>query len=381
MPKQKQSPSSSPKPINIPMLDLYSDYLISSFGLTTATGMSATLDGAVNHDDVTRFLSVREYTNKDLWKLVKPTIRTIETDDSVLALDDTIEEKLYTDENDIIAWRYDHVFSRNVKGVNILNMLYHNDQATVPLGYAIVKKDVPFTDPKTGKQKRKSSVTKNEQSRGLIGTAIQNQVKFRYVLADSWFSSQANMEFIASKSKHFIFALKSNRTFAETKEDKLQGIFHAVESLAWEENTTKTGYLKGMDMLVSITRQVFTNGDGSSGVLYLATSDLTLGYTDITTIYQKRWKVEEYHKSVKSNLGLAKSPTKRVKTQGNHFFAATYAYHKLERLARSSNLNHFALKAKLYLKAQQASLAELQALKVDGGFRKVSYQAKQTACL
>jgi len=370
MPKQKRSasPSSSPKPINLPMLDLYSDYLISSFGLTTATGMSTTLDGAVSHDDVTRFLSERPYSNKDLWKLVKPTIRQIETDDGILAVDDTIEEKLYTDENDIIAWHYDHVFNRNVKGVNILNMLYHNDQATVPLGYSIVKKDVCFTDPKTGKQKRKSSVTKNEQARELIGAAVSNQVKFRYCLADSWFGSQENMEFIVGKGKHFIFALKSNRTVAESKEDKLQGIFHTVESLAWEENTTKTGYLKGMDMLVNITRQVFTNGDGSSGVLYLATSDLTLGYTDITTIYQKRWKVEEYHKSIKSNLGLAKSPTKRVKTQGNHFFAATYAYHKLERLARASNLNHFALKTKLYLKAQQASMAELQVLKAAGGF-------------
>ncbi len=363
MPKQKQS-----KPVNVPMLDLYSDYLISSFGLTTATGMSAALDGSVGHDDVTRFLSAREYTNKDLWKLVKPTIRQIETDDGILALDDTIEEKAYTDENDIIAWHYDHVFNRNVKGVNILNMLYHNDQATVPLGFCLVKKDVPFTDPKTGKQKRKSSATKNEQARELIGAAIQNQVKFRYCLADSWFSSQENMEFIVGKGKHFIFALKSNRTFAKSKEDKLRGVFHAVESLAWEENTTKTGYLKGMNMTVRITRQIFTNGDDSQGVLYLATSDLTLGHTDITTIYQKRWKVEEYHKSVKSNLGLAKSPTKRVKTQSNHFFAATHAYHKLERLAKASNLNHFALKAKLYLKAQQASLAELQVLKEAGGF-------------
>ena len=168
--------------------------------------------------------------------------------------------------------------------------------------------------------------------------------------------------------KHFIFALKSNRLFAGSKEDKLQGVFQAVDSLAWEENTELTGYLKGMDMVVKVVRQIFTNEDGSSGVLYLATSDLTLGYTGITTIYQKRWKVEEYHKSVKSNLGLAKSPTKKVRTQSNHFFATMYAYVKLEQLATANNLNHFALKAKLYLKAQQASLGELQALKQIGGF-------------
>jgi hypothetical protein len=350
------------------MLDLYSDYLISSFGLTTATGMATALDDAVGHDDVTRFLAQRAYTNKDLWQLVKPTIRSIETEDGVLILDDTIEEKQYTDENEIITWHYDHVFGRNVKGVNILNALYHNDQGTIPLGCEIVRKDIQFTDPKTGKAKRRSSVTKNEQARSLVGAVVQNQVKFRYVVADSWFSSQENMEFIVGKGKHFIFALKSNRLFAERLETKLQGVFHAVNTLDWEPDTVLTGYLKGMDLPVKLTRQVFTNDDGSTGMLYLATSDLTLGYIDITTIYQKRWRVEEYHKSIKSNVGFVKSPTKTVTTQSNHFFSVMYAYHKLERLARGNHLNHFALKTKLYVKALQASMAELQVLKTAVSF-------------
>lgn len=345
------------------MLDLYGDYLISSFGYTTATGMSAVLDNAISHDAVTRFLSEREYTNKDLWKVVKPTIRQIESDDGMLALDDTVEEKRYTDENDIIAWHFDHTFGRNVKGVNILNLIYHNSQGTVPVGMAIVKKDLLFTDPKTEKLKRRSSLSKNELARELIGNCIHNQIKFRYVLGDCWFSSRENMEFIVAKGKHFIFDLKSNRTIALSMEDKQKGVFRAVQSLGWEEGSVKTGYLKGMDMPVAIARQVFTNEDGSTGVLYLATDDLTLGFTDITTTYQKRWKVEEYHKSTKSNLGLAKSPGKTVITQSNHFFAVAAAYHKLERLASSTRLNHFALKAKLYVKAQQVAWRELERLK------------------
>jgi len=363
MAKHKSTAQQEEKPINEEMLDLYADYLISSFGCTTATGLSAVLDGAVSHDQITRFLSERAYTNKDFWKLVKPLIRQKETEEGVLILDDTIEEKPYTDENAMIAWHWDHVLQRNVKGVNIVSLLYHNDQATVPLGFAIVKKDKPYLDPKTGKPKRKSTVTKNELARELIGGAIQNQVQFHYVLADSWFSSQENMEFVLSKHKDFIFALKSNRTFAETYEEKLQGRFQAVESLAWKEPISKTGYLKGMDKKVRITRQIFTNEDGSTGILYLATSDLTLEYTDITMLYHKRWKVEEYHKSLKSNLGLAKSPTKRVQTQSNHFFASIYAFVKLELVSKATHLNHFALKTKLYLKALQSSLSELRSLK------------------
>ena len=113
---------------------------------------------------------------------------------------------------------------------------------------------------------------------------------------------------------------------------------------------------------VVLAKQVFTNKDGSTGVLYLASSDLLLDYGRITAIYQKRWNVEVFHKSVKSNTGLARSPTHTVRTQSNHFFASIYAFFKLELLKIKHQLNHFALKSKLYIKALQASFAELQRL-------------------
>src|SRR5687768_1813837 len=94
------------------LLDLYSDYLLSSFGATTATGLSKLLDGAVSHDQVTRFLSEKVKTSSDLWRVVKPLVREIESEEGVLIFDDSIEEKPYTDENDIICWHYDHTRSQ-----------------------------------------------------------------------------------------------------------------------------------------------------------------------------------------------------------------------------------------------------------------------------
>jgi SRSO17 transposase len=176
--------------MNKEMLDIYSDYLISSFSYTTATGLSRMLDNAVSHDKITRFLSKREYTSKDLWQQVKPTVRQIETESGIISIDDTIEEKPYTDENDIICWHYDHSAGRTVKGVNILNCIYTNDTANIPLAFEIIKKDQIVTDEKTGKQKRQSSVTKNELMRKMIKTCVHNRVKFKYVLSDIWFSAK-----------------------------------------------------------------------------------------------------------------------------------------------------------------------------------------------
>ena len=105
-------------------LDLYTDYLLSTFGAATATGLSAMLDGAVSHDQVTRFLSKTDYTSKDLWRQVKAVVRSIEHDEGVLIFDDTIQEKAWTDENELMCWHYDHVSGHNVRGINLLNAMY-----------------------------------------------------------------------------------------------------------------------------------------------------------------------------------------------------------------------------------------------------------------
>ena len=87
---------------------------------------------------------------------------------------------------------------------------------------------------------------------------------------------------------------------------------------------------------------------------------MTLNHERLTTIYQRRWKVEEYHKSLKSNASLAKSPTRTIRTQGNHVFASIWAFVKLERMKTATKMNHFALRSRLYVKAIQAAYQELQ---------------------
>nr|WP_051676332.1 hypothetical protein [Polaromonas glacialis] len=85
-------------------LELYTDYLLSSFGATTATGLSAMVQGDVSHDRITRFLSGQDYTSKDLWRQVKAMVREVQDVQGVLIFDDTIQEKAWTDESDLICW-------------------------------------------------------------------------------------------------------------------------------------------------------------------------------------------------------------------------------------------------------------------------------------
>jgi len=341
-------------------LDLYTDYLLSTFGAATATGLSAMVEGDVSHDRITRFLSAQDYTSKDLWQQVKSTVRMLERDDGVLIFDDTIQEKAWTDESELMCWHFDHCSGRNVRGINLLNALYHCNGTSIPVAFELVKKTTQYSDLTTRQVKRKSEVTKNEMMRQMIGTCIRNTLKFHFVLMDSWFSSEENFSFITDKGKHFIAALKDNRLVALSEEDRKKKRFIRVDELNFSEQTTVQGWLKGYAKAVLLVRQIFTNKDGSTGILHLVCSDVTCDHDAITTTYKKRWNVEVFHKSLKSNANLAKSPTRTTRTQSNHVFMSVCAAFKLECLSIKNKLNPFALCRKLLINASRAAYAELQ---------------------
>src|SRR6185437_3226767 len=180
----------------------------------------------------------------------------------------------------------------------------------------------------------------------------------------NWFSSKETIKFIHHDlGKYFILGIKSNRTVAVSKETKQQGDFKSIESLDMTDNATLTVWLKEVDFPVKLLKKVFTNENGSEGTLYLITNDLDLDSPRFYEVYQKRWRIEEYHKSIKQNASLEKSPTKIVRSQKNHIFASIISYCKLEFLKIRTTLNHFALKYKLILKANQMAFRELKNLR------------------
>jgi hypothetical protein len=309
--------------MNRELLELYSDYLLSAFSHTTATGLSKMTGGEVSHDKVSRFLSEKDMDSRTLWRLVKPLVHGLdkeadqeeeEDEEGVLIVDDTIEEKPYTDESELVCWHYDHSQGRNVKGINLLSALYRVGEASVPVAFELVKKTEWVFNEKKERWQRKSLKTKNEHYREMLSACVKNRVGFRYVLNDVWYASSLNMRHVKEElEKEFIMPIKSNRKVALSLEDKKSAKYEQVGSLRLEPNTIRRVHLEQVPFELLLCKQVFKNEDGSEGVLYLVSSDLRLDYDGLTTIYQRRWKVEEYHKSLKSNASLEKSPTKTVK--------------------------------------------------------------------
>ena len=350
------------------ILELYSDYLLAQNHQATATGLSRMTNGRISHDQVTRFLSENRFDSKDLWGYVKSAVmQKKKSKKGVLILDDTIEEKPYTRENKAVCWHYDHAKKQTIKGINILTCMFEDGSKSLPVGYELVKKTIHYQDKKTGKTKRKAQETKNEKFRKLVSQAQKNNIPFEHVLADSWYCSKENMNFINDLGKKFIFAIESNRLICLTNSEGTEKRHYLqLKKANLKADRSYSVSVKGIDFPLTLMKKVFKNGDGSVGTLYLVSNDLALNGETLYQLYQRRWSIETFHRSIKQNASLAKSPCWREATQANHIFLTLIAFCKLELLKLKINLNHYEIRNQLLLQANLAAYKELSKLQKMG---------------
>jgi hypothetical protein len=288
-------------------MDLYSDYLLSSFGKVTATGLSNLLDGVLSHDKITRLLSGNELNSKALWQEAKPLVREYENEEACLIFDDTIVNKPYMDEND--CWHQDYIKGCNEKDINLLTSFYHIQSSIVskairvPEAFECVKKTVWFSDEKMDREKRQSPVTKNEMVCSMLKQAVENQhLKFRYVLAGCRFSSSDNLLFIHRSKKYFVMDMKNNRLCMFSMQDKNRGQLTSLGKLPLQFEQLVKIWIKDLAIESQLCKFGFTDKDSSTG-----------------------------------EQNDSKSSARAVTTQTGQLFASLLAYIKLEYLKFAHN--------------------------------------------
>lgn len=184
----------------------------------------------------------------------------------MLVVDDSILEKAHTDANALLCTHYDHRLGRSVKGLNFVSLLYVAGPVSVPVTVELVQKTKAVTDPKMHKVSDKSPLTKNEMLRAQLRVA-QQQVAYRYLPADSWYASAENMALVRELGHAFILALPTSRTVALSEAARQQGVFQALDTVAFPDGQSVRVWLRGTAEAVLVVRQVFPNKDGSQGVL------------------------------------------------------------------------------------------------------------------
>jgi hypothetical protein len=219
------------------MFDLYSDYLLASFGATTATGLRQVLEGEISHDQVSRHLSGKKQTGADRWRTGNPFVRQVPSAAGGLSIADSLEEKPDTDENDLVGWHSDQAKAALVTGSNLLTAVYASQGVRLPVGFHVIAKTEKDLDPKTQKERRRRPVSKHEVCRELLNQAGANPIPFRFVLFDTWCAAAETLVVIKrAQHRDCVCPVKTNRKVALSLADKQQGRYLRVDMLGLEEH-------------------------------------------------------------------------------------------------------------------------------------------------
>jgi len=349
------------------ILELYTTYLLSQSGQSTATKLSKILNDKISHDKITRYLHEQNLGEADLWKQVNSNntiIKNISKGDTDLIIDDTIISKPYRKENKQVCWHYNHANGRCEKGIGLISCMLRNTQISVPINCQIIEKTSFYKDKNTGQTKRKSKRSKNEYFREMLSQSTKRMKgNYTYVLADNWFCSKKNLQYIEEElGKKFIIGIKSNRLISLLKNDDTQSEnYVALKSANLDADKVYRIKLKGIDFPLILVKKVFKNGgNGHIGTSYLISNDIKLSSVDLYKRYQKRWRIEEYHRSLKQYSSVSKSPSRKERAQKNHIILSLIAYSKLELLGISTKKSTHCLKYEILIKSNIAAFNELE---------------------
>ena len=89
----------------------------------------------------------------------------------------------------------------------------------------------------------KSAITKQQQYRELLKKCKANDIKYDYVLNDTWFTNAENMNFIDELLKKFIVAIKENM---------MATICDANDTIIWRGSIRDLPSLEGQVCQVSL---------------------------------------------------------------------------------------------------------------------------------
>ena len=153
--------------------DDYIQFLIASpkvVSCTEAARVQPDAPFAPAHDSFTRLLHRQEPDPGALWNEAEPLVQK---DQGVLVLDDSTNDKLYSQKIDLVTYHWSGKHQQVVRGINLITLLWTDGDRKIPCDYRIFSK----ADGKT----------KNDHFWEMLLMARARGFTPRCVLFDGWY--------------------------------------------------------------------------------------------------------------------------------------------------------------------------------------------------
>ena len=250
----------------------YCQYLLSSQINYTMTNLAEHLDD-ISHDKINYYLKNEKLTPRLLWDNAKDLI--VADDDAYIIFDDTVVDKRFSSEIEIVRKQYSGNEHGIVRGIGIVSCIYVNPKT---LNFWVI--DYRIYNPEN------DGLTKVDHVKNmLIGLVYQRNIAFETVLMDTWYAVNKLMLYIDSLDKIYYCPLKTKRLVDDTYAKEKYKNIKDLESgkIIKVKGFPATKKVKLFRVIVSTDRTD-----------YVATNDLSQSSTDVTQqVCKVRWKIEE----------------------------------------------------------------------------------------
>jgi hypothetical protein len=320
----------------------YVEYLLSTPINYTCTNLAEHLEG-VSHDSITDMLQNSRFTPRQLWDLVADQVGENDSEDAILIVDDSVQNKRYSHSIELVKHQYSGNEHRVIKGIGLVNLIHSTGVKGefCPIDYRVYS---PEDDGKT----------KNEHFREMfIRANTDKQIKARKIAFDSWYAGFENLKLIHRSGWIFFTTLKNNRKVCLAKETGYQDL----EELEWDAETIRNGQkvrLQKVPFAVRLFKLVATNGD----IEWAITNDFSSNCTRLRVIesLQVRWQVEEFHREFKQLTGSEKCQCRKARSQRNHLASCYSAWVAIKMKAKKVRKTVYQVKNGLYENYLKAEL-------------------------
>lgn len=221
-------------------------------------------------------------------------------------------------------------------------------------GELVALPPIPFLTAKTCKKLGQAYKTEPERIIEYLSTLDWQDLlpgvdpSEMVVLSDSGYDNKVLQNFILSKGWDFIGSIKKTRSvytstqqrqsvedlFSNTrKSGPWQTVYHKINGgKKRREIATRTliGFLKGVSQPVKLMSVEKPNKQR----LHLACSHTSVSTGAITRLYRMRWKIELFHRDVKSYLGLEDAGLTKFQSIHSHVLWVYCAYLLLPKIAK-----------------------------------------------
>ncbi len=334
-----------PKNERVTRLD-YCQYLLVSQINYTLTNYAEHTE-KFSHDAVNRYISGDEIRPRLVWENVQSQV--VQTPYGFLVFDDTVIDKNYSQEIELVRRQYSGNVHGVLKGIGVVTCVYVNPQVDQ---FWII--DYRIYDP-AGDGKTKLDHVQEM----MLNCVYQKNLAFWAVLMDSWYATKGIMLQIEKFDKIYYCPLKDNRQVDDSGGSQP---YRRVDSLEWtqaEQQQGKVIKIKGFpgSHKVKVFRVVLS----TQRTDYVVTNDMAQDNVKVVQdVCGFRWKVEQFHRETKQLTGAEGCQCRKARIVRNHIGCAILVWVRLKQVAYETQQTIYQVKHGLlddYLRQQLKSPA------------------------